>query len=351
MNDRQSAAQPHVFIVVVNWNGWRDTVECLESIFRLDYPSFTVVVCDNDSSDDSLEQIGGWARGSIAASCGSPDLLRLIDPPFPKPIESVTIPASAAIEAAATMNSRLVLIQTGSNLGFAGGNNVGIRYALARGHHGYIWLLNNDTVIEPDALSALIQMVHSDPCLGICGSLLRNYAAPHDVQTIGRSYSRWTGRTRPFQEGKVTKNGIPDRQGYIVEGASMMISGSFLEKVGLLEERYFLFFEELDWSARAASAFSFGYSPASVVYHKMGASIGSAFVRSSRSTLSDFYQARNRLVFTRRHYPWFLPFVLAAVFMSALHRLLIRRPKNAGAIVRGALASFSSTKATGQAVH
>jgi GT2 family glycosyltransferase len=349
MIDPQAAMQPHVYIVLLNWNGWQDTIECLESVFRLDYPSFTVVVCDNASTDDSMEKIQDWARGNIIAAGSSPDLSRLITPPFPKPVAFITIPASEATTVKSIPDVRLVLIETGANLGFAGGNNVGIRYALACGHCDYVWLLNNDTVIEPDSLYALVRMSQGEPMLGICGSLLRNYVAPHDIQSIGRRYSPWSGRTRPFQE--LTGTGITTvlrRKGYIVEGASMLISDKFLDQVGLLEECYFLFFEELDWMTRARPTFHFGYSPASVVYHKVGASIGSAITRTSRSVLSDFYQARNRLVFTKRHYPWFFPLVLAAVGMSALQRLVIGRPKNAGAIMSGAIASFKCAPFMGQ---
>lgn len=339
--------QPHVYIVILNWNGWRDTVECLESVFKLDYPSFTVVVCDNASSDGSMTKIQDWADGRVAAECSSADLTRLIEPPAPKPLRFIV---AAAREAQSDPAARLVLIQTGSNLGFAGGNNVGIRYALARGHRGYVWLLNNDTLIEPDSLSALVQMAQTDSMLGICGSLLRDYAAPHDIQTTGRRYSPWSGRTSAFKERTDAASAGPGRSGYIVEGASMLVSGEFLERVGLLEESYFLFFEELDWMTRADSIFHFGYSPASVVYHKTGASIGSAIARTSRSPLSEFYQTRNRLVFTRRHHPWFFLCVLLAVSFSAVQRIFIGKPANAGAILRGALASLSPARSKGQAL-
>ncbi len=124
----------------------------------------------------------------------------------------------------------------------------------------------------------------------------------------------------------------------------MLIRRSLLEQIGLLEESYFLYFEELDLVCRSKSKFHFGYAPTSIVYHKEGASIGSARARSDRSVLSDFYLARNRLVFTRRSYPWFMPSQLAVVAASALLRILIGKPKNATAILRGILASFRDPK-------
>jgi GT2 family glycosyltransferase len=345
MSELQVYEQPRVYVILLNWNGWRDTIECLESVFRLSYPRFTVIVCDNASSDGSMEKIEGWAKGFVAASCDSPDLARLTVPSIPKPLGFDYIFSSGEGATSLSSGSRLLLIQTGTNLGFAGGNNVGIRYALARGDFDYVWLLNNDTVVESDSLSAMVRMAEADPKLGICGSQLRSYVFPHEIQTMGgRRYSRWSGRTRPLQELATpqvsTTPGAPD----YIEGASMLISRRCLEAVGLLEESYFLYYEELDLVGRAQPVFNFGYSAASVVYHKEGASIGTASARADRSALSEFYQARNRIVFTRRHHAWFLPSVIAVTGLSALQRIVIGRPKNAAAIIRGALASFRYLK-------
>ena len=347
MIEQQARSQPHVYVILLNWNGWQDTIECLESIFRLDYPRLTVIVCDNDSSDGSVKMIEDWANGLIQASCKNIGLARLVVPPIPKPVSFLSLRNT---EAKVLPDVRLVLLQTGANLGFAGGCNVGIRYALAGGDCDYVWLLNNDTVVESDSLAAMVQMAEEDLELGICGSQLRSYACPHKVQTMGgRRYSRWSGRTRPLPELATprisTMPGAPD----YIDGASMLIRRRYLETVGLLEDSYFLYYEELDLAARSHPVFHFGYSPASIVYHKEGASIGSAGVRANRSVLSDFYQARNRIVFTRRHHPWFFPAVLAATGLSVFHRIVIGRPRNGGAIFRGALASFSRTQSQGQA--
>jgi GT2 family glycosyltransferase len=301
-----------------------------------------VIVCDNASTDGSMEKIEDWARGFIPVSCGSPDLAMLILRPIPKPLAFATISASG-FASQAPPDMRLRLIQTGSNLGFAGGNNFGIRYALARGDCDYVWLLNNDTVVDPEALSALVRMAQADPKLGICGSLLRSYTPPHHVLTAGgRKYSRWSGRTRPLLDPATphlsTLPGAPD----YIEGASMLISRRCLERTGLLEESYFLYSEEIDYVTRARPDFHFGYSPESIVYHKEGASIGSALLRSDRSVRAEFYLARNRLAFTRKYYPWFLPSVLAFVAASSLHRLVMGKPRAAAAIVRGALAGMTA---------
>src|SRR3981081_193336 len=151
MSELQVNGQSQVYVVLLKWKGWKDTIECLESVLRLSYPRYTVIVCDNASSDGSMEKIQGWAKGFVATSCDSPDLARLTLPSIPKPLGFDYIFPSGAAGTSLSSGSRLLLIQTGANLGFAGGNNVGIRYALARGDCDYIWLLNNDTVVEPDS--------------------------------------------------------------------------------------------------------------------------------------------------------------------------------------------------------
>jgi GT2 family glycosyltransferase len=333
--------QSHVYVILLNWNGWQDTLECLESVYRLQYPRFVVIVCDNASSDGSIEKIEDWAKGKIISSCEAPDLRRLVRPPISKPI-ALNVISSLDRAANDSADAGLILIQTGGNLGFAGGNNVGIRYALAQNDCDYVWLLNNDTVVEPDSLSTMVQMADADPWLGICGSQLRNYHFPHDVQTMGgRRYSRWSGRTRPLREIGTprisTEPGSPD----YVEGASMLISRRCLETIGLLRESYFLYCEEIDLVARAQSRFRFGYAPESIVYHKEGASTGSSHRRANRSTVSDFYQARSRIDFVRLYHPWFLPSVVAAVIFGALQRVAIGKPGNAGAMLKGVFASLT----------
>jgi GT2 family glycosyltransferase len=333
--------QSHVYIILLNWNGWQDTLECLESVFRLQYPRFSVLVCDNASSDGSIEKIAGWAKGDIISSCRAPDLERLVRPPIPKPI-MVEVISSSECTLDRFPGAKLTLIQTGCNLGFAGGNNVGIRYALAQGDCDYVWLLNNDTVVESDALTTMVKAMDANSKLGVCGSQLRSYSFPHAVQTMGgRRYSRWSGRTWPLRKIGTprisTEPGAPD----YVEGASMLITRTCLQAVGLLEESYFLYCEELDLAARTKSNFHFGFAPDSIVYHKEGASIGSSHSRLNRSTVSDFYQVRSRIDFTRSYHLWFLPTVLTTVILGALQRAVIGKPRNAIAMLRGAFASFT----------
>jgi GT2 family glycosyltransferase len=312
-----------VYILLLNWNGWQDTVECLESLFRLDYPDFRVIVCDNGSTDGSLEKIKGWAEGRVpaAAPAGHP-LSGLSSPPVPKPV-SVAEYDRIAAEAGGDghENSRLVLIRTGGNLGFAGGNNVGLRYALARGDFAYIWLLNNDTVVKPDALSWMVRRMSERPDAGICGSLLPYYDAPDTVWTSGGgTFNHWLAKScslddrRPLREA-TARDEIERRMKYVA-GASMLASKEFLEDVGLLCEDYFLYYEEPDWCFRGRGRYALAYARESIVYHKVGISTARRDAGPDRTAESYFFRAQ--LLFTRKFFPFALPLVFCRVIVNKL---------------------------------
>lgn len=292
------------YIVLVNWNGWRDTVLCLESVLRLNHPNFVVVVCDNASTDQSMAHINEWCAGSVLASGGNPELAALTTPPRPKPVPFLELGRRAA-ESGDGDATQVVLIHTGANLGFAGGNNVGFRYALARGDADYVWALNNDTVVPPNSLAELIARMQANVNIGICGSTVRFMARPQIIQACGgATYNPWTASNSHVGLGVMVEDishntaAIEYRLSYVF-GASMLTSVPFLQTTGLMQEDYFLFFEELDWAERAKRAgFGLGYAQASHVFHKAGSATGSA----EESAFSTYYLNRNRLKFIWRFY-------------------------------------------------
>ncbi len=310
------------YVILLNMNDWKSTIECLESVFRLGAARFRVIVCDNDSSDGSVEKIAAWARGSLQAQTANPELAYLTTPPVAKPVPYVELTRAQAESAKAVHDAPLTLIRNGVNLGFAAGNNVGIRYALRDGECRFFWILNNDTVVDPGALEAMIRLMEEQKDLGLCGSLNLSYANPKEVQTEGgNQYSRWTGRVRKRPRRFI--GNLPPEPAHFdyVNGASMLASREFLESVGLMEESYFLYFEEMDWAMRAKGKFKLGYTRDSIIYHKEGACIGSSGDRRKRSLLSERYLTRNRVLFTRRYFPWALPTVIGAICAAGLERI------------------------------
>jgi GT2 family glycosyltransferase len=352
MVSRQPVRRERVYVIVVNWNGWRDTIECLESLFRLDYPDYKVVVCDNASTDGSWDQIQGWAQGSSSAEARNAALSPLISPPIQKPIPFAQVHPDSRNDGT-QLNCSLFLIQTGANLGFAGGNNVGLKYALNRGDCDFAWLLNNDTVVRPDALSCLVRRMQERPDAGICGSTLVYYDNPSKVQAwAGCDYNRWFargGNLGNFTDAATLPeaDAVERQLGYVV-GASMLVRKAFLDQIGLMNEQYFLTFEEIDWATRAKGRFTLAYAPSSVVYHREGGATGSHRMRSRRSPLSEFYTIRGRVLFTRNYYPFALASVLCAIGLSAGYRLVGRRWANLGALLRGVFEGFMLPTAAGR---
>jgi len=331
---------PKVYIVIVNWNGWRDTIECLESLFRLRFSDFRVVVCDNASSDGSIEKIMSWARGALAAAARNNDLAHLTFPPVPKPIPFIQVSSDLETKCIHGDDAPLALIQAGSNLGFAGANNLGLRFAQAQNDCDFAWLLNNDTVAEPGALEALVTRMQQRPDAGICGSTLLYYDNPGCVQALGGSvYNQWTGRGGHIGLGRSRENlpscrEVEKRMKYVI-GASMLIRAEFLREIGLMSEEYFLYFEEIDWAVRARHRYSLAYAPESVVYHKEGASIGTALIRAKRSRAAEYYAARSCMLFTGKHFPFARVSVAIALIARSLYRFAAGNNANGKAVLSG----------------
>ena len=304
-----SIASPKVFIVILNWNGWQDTLECLASLDRLGYPNYEVIVVDNASENESEQKI----------RTAYPDL---------------------------------TLIQSGVNLGFAGGNNIGIRYALKQGA-GYVWLLNNDTVVKPDALTHLVQRMQADPKVGMCGSTLVYYHNRNIIQAYaGGSYNHWLGTTKQLGQGNpksrvVDIDAVEDNLDYI-EASSLLVSRQFLEEVGFMCEDYFLYYEEIDWVTRAGGRYRLAYAPESVVYHKEGASIGgSNYAIGEKSWTADYYSIRNRILITKRFFPYALITVYSSLLVIIVNRLRRGQWKRVSFILKLAFSRYSECSGSG----
>ncbi len=215
-----------VACIILNWNGWRDTVECLDALKDCTYPQLTVIVVDNGSSDDSVARI----------RAAHPDVL---------------------------------LLESGSNLGFAGGNNIGIRYGLAHGAD-YLWLLNNDTKPAPDALSALVAKALTDEHIGAVASICYYADSPSTVQAwAGSRVNLWIGY------GRITTQPHSDDWFDTLNGTSMLVARIALEDVGLLDQSFFLYWEDTEFCLRLRKkGWRIAAAPNSRVLHKVNASTG-----------------------------------------------------------------------------
>jgi hypothetical protein len=312
-----------VYIIILNWNGWQDTIECLESVFRNNYPAYTVIVCDNSSHDGSLEHIKLWADGRLNVLVPSHNSLRsLTYPPVIKPIPYIEYNRKDAEKGGARDRKiPLVLIQTGGNLGFAGGNNVGLRYILAREDAEYVWLLNNDTVIRLDALSHLIERAKSDPQIGSIGSTILLYDRTDIIDVAGGGIMvNYLGGSYQSQNGKsvhaVRYDEFPIYLDYIT-GASCLLPVEIIKKVGLMDETYFHFWEDADMGFRIRKyGYKNAYESKSLIYHKVGVSIG------GKSSLADYYELRSAIIYYRKHYGLlFINVILLKFILKVMNRI------------------------------
>ena len=251
----------YTYIVLLNWNGWRDTIACLESLCALDHPRVKVVVCDNDSSDGSLDRIRAWCRGETAAQLPDNERLKATMRAEPAPVPFAETTASAVYSGTAdTGDSRLVLIANQGNLGFAGGNNVGLRFALAQADMSHAWILNNDTVVDNDCLANMHRRLEQAEAPAVCGSMIHFFDDPTVIQAIGGN--RFNTRTgvalqsegRFLGEDEVIDIAAVEGDLDYISGCSLLIPRELLESVGLLNDDYFLYYEEIDWFTRAGVA-------------------------------------------------------------------------------------------------
>ncbi|MBF0499257.1 MAG: glycosyltransferase family 2 protein [Candidatus Riflebacteria bacterium] len=347
MKDSFSALS--VAVLLLNYKGWRDTIACLESLFRMDHPTFLVLVCDNDSRDGSLDRIEDWALGRLKANVPDhAELAPLVTPPVSKPLSVYRLTRSEAENTAAgpLPDFQLLLIDNGDNRGFAAGNNVGLRCIMRRTTCKYAWVLNNDTIVRPDALSHLIRRAREKDHPGITGSTLLFFNPPDTAQAFGGAfYNTWTGRATIF--GALSPASPPLDQRLIergmnyVIGASMFVPRDFLEKVGLMSEDLFLYFEEIDWAVRGHKyGFSLAYAPESIVYHRDGATTGSYHPKEDpRRTLFDMHITRSRMIFHSKQGGLIRLLILPQFFLWFARALFRGHTYRARALVK-ALCSF-----------
>lgn len=319
-----------IAIVILNWRGWRDTIACLASVQELAHESFCVIVVDNDSRDASVTEIEGWLRAAPRLRWrGTTD--------------------GDAVEPAPLAHRDVLLIRAPSNGGFASGNNFGLRHAL-RWQTEACWLLNNDTEVDADSLSALERRLSGGAQIGMVGSVLCYYDTPDVVQAVGGvQYQLWRAMGHQLGEGlKVSDPRVAELaavQPTYIAGASMLVSRAFLEEVGLMDEANFLYFEEMDWALRARGKWGTATALDSIVRHKEGGSIGTSS-RQVRSLLSQYYMTRGLLRFYGRHRPWLLPVALLRVCRESFRFLLMGERRHVVITAKAVLAAASGE--TGQ---
>lgn len=303
--------------IILNYNNAKDTIECVSSLLLSDTAPYSIIIVDNKSTDASCSEIKEW--------------LETLSHPMDIE-EQKTLWHSNSCSQAWTFtypsNIRILLMVAKSNKGYAAGNNIGLSLAFAEGADA-AWILNNDTVVAQDALRAMSDKLFSQPHYGLCGSCVLYYYIKDRVQCRGGGKTNyWTGFSRLNGNGQTIQTAhdtseqeVEDSINFIY-GASVMVTQSFFETVGEMDEDFFLYCEEQDWACRNNKRFGLAYASKAIVFHKEGATTGWP---ASKGNLRNLWLiTRSRVLLFSKHAPWSLPVVFCGIAYAGV-RLLARR--------------------------
>ncbi|WP_066021812.1 glycosyltransferase family 2 protein [Clostridium sp. CT7] len=243
-----------VFIIIVNYNAYKDTIECVKSLRKISYKNYKVIIVDNASTDESVARINDKLKDCI-------------------------------------------LLRSMKNLGFAGGNNIGMRYALEKGAD-YVLLLNNDTLVERDFLSNMLVPFSRNTSIGMVGCKIMYYPEVTKIWFGGGKidWFKFIGTHFGMRE---IDNGQCDDEKEIdfMTGCCILVKRKVIEKVGPLSEEYFMYFEDVDFCVRVKECgYMIWYEPKAVIYHKVGLSGG-----GEESAFSIRWCTRNRVLFMNKN--------------------------------------------------
>jgi len=285
--------QKNVHIIVLNWNGKDDTIECVKSLQKISYDNYKIIIVDNGSEDDSVSEMKRLFPG-------------------------------------------IKIIENKKNLGFAGGNNIGMRYAMEN-EVDYVLLINNDTTVDKNFLSELVEVGESDKKIGAVGSKIYFHSEPNRIWFAGGKVNWLKNKGThlgldEMDSGQYNKISEVD----YLTGCCLLIKREVIEKIGVLAEDYFLYYEDTDFSARAKNVgYKIMYVPKSKIYHKIS--------RSTKPGSSSYiyYHVRNGLVMAKRNGSFLnkiiLYFYCVFLFLKQIIKIIFMPQKRnwAYAVLRG----------------
>ncbi|MFQ5821301.1 MAG: glycosyltransferase family 2 protein [Candidatus Heimdallarchaeota archaeon] len=288
MDYQNRLGPPKVSIIILNWNGLRDTMECLESLKKVYYPNYDVIVVDNGSEGNDVEV--------LKQKYG--DYVHIIE------------------------NHR--------NYGFAEGNNKGIRYALSNLEPEYVLLLNSDTTVDHNFLTELIKVAERDSKVAIVGSKIYYYNEQNKINSAGAVIDLWKGRSNKIGVDEIDVGQFDKiREVDYVGGSCFLIRRTAIENIGMLDPEYFAYWEETDYCVRAHRVgYKIIYVPQAIIWHKEAASTGKT------SKLQVYYLTRNRLLFMKKnakllHKITFIPFLIKDILFLLASVLFKKRDSKA----------------------
>jgi GT2 family glycosyltransferase len=284
-NSEKQQSSPKVAIVVLNWNGVNKAIECVEQIRRIDYPNYEIIVVDNGSKGDDVKILIEKYGNSIP------------------------------------------VIANKENYGLSKGRNAGIMRALNRDAE-YVQILDNDVLVAPDFLTQLVNVVQGEPTIGIAGPIIYHYEEPNKIAYAGRYINYWTGFIKTRGKDEIDNGQYKD----VVDmdcatGGTMLITRNALQKVGLLDERFFFWFEDMDYCTRAVKArLRVVLVPMAKVWVKdiKKDKESRESQTDEKTTIFGYYFIRNRFLLMKKHCssPQMLTSTICFIIFDASHLLM-----------------------------
>lgn len=313
--DKEITKYPRVSITILNWNGWKDTIACLESLYQINYPNYNVIVVDNGSKDESIKKIREYCEGKIKIES---KFFKYSDENKPiKIIEYSKEETEVGVEKENEIDDlpsskRMILIKNENNYGFAEGNNIAIRYALKALNPDYILLLNNDTVLDVNFLNELTISCESDELIAISQSKIIRFDGEIDnAGMLCDIYGSTKGRGS-FKRDDDPRN--QDDNFFYPSGACMLIRTKLIKDGEIFDDFLFAYHEDVDlgWQVRLQD-YKIAYVPNSICYHK-----GSSSLKNSPQKLYYIWRNRIRVLIKNYEVKNLISRLLVTIFLELL---------------------------------
>lgn len=322
---------PKVSIILLNWNGWQDSIECLDSLYNINYTNYDIIFIDNGSKDDSVIKIKDWCSDNREGKSKIKNLRdKLIQFKYieykntdMESIRNEFLTEEEKYILSLKSNEKIIIIKNEKNYGFAEGCNIGIRFSLKKIDPDYILLLNNDTTVDPNFLSEMVKVAETDQNIGIIGPKIVYYDNPKTINQIGGYMNYIFGSPMGYHCGEIDNGKFNESlEVSFLSGASLLIRKNVFKDIGLFDSIYFVTHEETDFEFRCQKK---GYKlvcvPNAKVCHKISRSL------KKSSSFSIYYKVRNRIIFMKRYaskrqqtffFLWFYFIELPFTFLKAV---------------------------------
>ncbi|MBT5011406.1 MAG: glycosyltransferase family 2 protein [Flavobacteriaceae bacterium] len=249
-----------IAVILVNWKKYNLTSKCIDSLNKSNYKNFKIILVDNEYSEKSLIDLRN-------------------------------------------KHKELIVFKEKNNLGFAGGNNIGIRYALEN-DYDYIMLLNNDTEVKENFILPLVERIEKDHSLGAVQPLILNFSNKSIIWNAGGKLNKFLGLTSTrLNNNKLNSSIVFDDYTDWISGCCILIKSEILTKVGLLDEKFFNYYEDVDWSLRMKNlGYDLGFVKESIIYHHGSSS--SKNKKTKEGVISSkihYFNIRNHILLLKKH--------------------------------------------------